>query len=555
MEASSLLAGRELNGTYRLIRPLGRGGMGEVWEAEHLRLPKHVAVKFLLRAGNLDAEWLSRFKREADIASRLRHPNIIEVHDFNVLEDGTPYLVMEMLVGQELRARLSEGPLGLEEARSIILQVASALSLAHREGVVHRDLKPENVFLHRDSDGTTRVKVLDFGISKLAGASATYATQENTLLGTPGYMAPEQAMGKHQSLDGRADLFSLAAILYEMLTGDTLFCGDSLAEVVYKVVHHEPEPLDRISPSVPLGVSQAVAQALSKEPSERQVSVQAFVAALDSERGTAETMLADTDASVPPPEGAVSPGTDDPAGAAEASPATSGAFQQPADQRKGWPWLAAGSAVGVAAVALGIWLWPPTGDTAGAVHEAGTVREASRGDRAVLEVPDSKPSPPNSDPPKLDDANPGAPDTPARPGAPAGDPSPKTSPENAADAPRSPTKPDITTKPDSYTKPDSPAKPRSPVKPQQGRAALPAELAAKLKRAEALLKRGDHAAALRLARSTLSTQRSARAFAVMAKSYCAERDLGMTRAMLRNLNGRQRKQVRAYCRQQGMSLE
>src|SRR5690242_3369100 len=189
--------------TYQVTRLLGRGGMGAVWEASHLRLPgKRVAIKLLHADVASDQESLARFRREAEIATRLDHPNIVEVHDFNMLPGGQPYLVLELLVGESLDARMRRGPLPADQAIWIAGQIAAALAAAHRAGVVHRDLKPHNVYIVRREDEGETVKVLDFGISKIRG-SQTVKTQDSTILGTPQYMAPEQALGHHAAVDAR----------------------------------------------------------------------------------------------------------------------------------------------------------------------------------------------------------------------------------------------------------------------------------------------------------------------------------------------------------------
>ena len=235
--------------TYRIEGLIGRGGMGAVWAAEHLRLPgKHVAVKVLLDAAAGGDEMLQRFRREAEIASRLGHPNIVEVLDFNTLPTGQPYIVLEYLQGETLAGRLASGRLQLDEALAITRQIGSALQAAHRAGVVHRDLKPDNVFLCTpEEDLPTRVKVLDFGISKIRG-SQSLRTQDAILMGTPQYMSPEQATGKNTTVDARTDVFALGAIVYEMLGGQPAFAGGSLAEVVYRVVHGAAHAAARARP-------------------------------------------------------------------------------------------------------------------------------------------------------------------------------------------------------------------------------------------------------------------------------------------------------------------
>ena len=216
-----LKAGDLVAETYEVERLIGRGGMGEVWLASHRRLPgKRVAIKILhTSAVGLSDEAMKRFKREAEIASRIGPPNIVEVHDFNFLPSGAPYLVLEYLVGESLAARLRHGPLPLEQAKTIIYQVGSALAATHAHGVVHRDLKPDNIFLITSPIGE-RVKVLDFGISKIQD-SQTVQTMESALVGTPQYMAPEQALGQNKDISGQTDVFALAAITAAALLAAT----------------------------------------------------------------------------------------------------------------------------------------------------------------------------------------------------------------------------------------------------------------------------------------------------------------------------------------------
>ena len=278
--ARALDVGSVIAGTYTIEGLLGKGGMGAVFVASHARLPgKKVAIK-ILHPDVADAESIARFKREAEIASRLGHPNIVEVHDWNELPDGTPYIVYELLHGESLADRLRRGPLGHDEAMAILRQVGSALAAAHREGIVHRDLKPQNIFLVQADDGVSvKAKVLDFGISKIRG-STTVKTQDTAMLGTPQYMAPEQATGRHDEVDGRTDVFALGAVVYEMFAGVPAFQGTTIPEVVFKVVYEETAPLAERAPGVAPHVSAGVQRALAKKSTERWDDVGTFVEAL-----------------------------------------------------------------------------------------------------------------------------------------------------------------------------------------------------------------------------------------------------------------------------------
>ncbi len=258
--------------TYRLLRRVGVGGMGEVYEAAHVRLPGRFAVKILLPDLLTNPEAYGRFCREAEIMSELRHPNIVQIFDFNTTPEGRPYFVMELLEGRDLESRLSEPErLPLPAVVRIVESVASALAAAHGHGVVHRDLKPANIFL-ATVDGQTDeiVKVLDFGISQVRAADRRLSLA-NHVLGTPPYMAPEQVRGDTETVDGRADQFALGAIAYRMLTGRDGFSGPDTPALLYQIVHEAPPPLTNFLPpdwnTRPL---QAVLdRALAKHPDQR----------------------------------------------------------------------------------------------------------------------------------------------------------------------------------------------------------------------------------------------------------------------------------------------
>jgi serine/threonine-protein kinase len=266
------LIGRTLSGTYTVGNRIGKGGMGAIFTATHARLAgKHVAIKVLAPELADNAEVLARFRREAEIASQLGHENIVEVHDFNVV-DGMPYMVMELLDGEDLGQRIqARGPMALDGALRIAGQVASALEAAHRASVVHRDLKPPNIFLVRRGGRDDFVKVLDFGVSKVLDSSSI-VTRDHALVGTPYYMSPEQADGRVKEIDARTDVFALGAIVWEMLVGRMAFAAPNLSVALYKVLFVDPPDVHLLRPDVPPAVSAVLRRALAKERSQRTPS-------------------------------------------------------------------------------------------------------------------------------------------------------------------------------------------------------------------------------------------------------------------------------------------
>jgi serine/threonine-protein kinase len=267
-QASPTAVGSLLNGTYRLERVMAEGGMGVVYEAQHVRLPRRFAVKILGKPVDSDTTitTLARFRREAEIASTLAHPHIVEVFDYQVAESGAPYLVMELLEGEDLADRLKRGRVGVVAALRIIGEIAEALDVAHTGGVVHRDLKPANIFLSRRGGREDFVKVLDFGVSKLID-SATL-TQEKAMVGTPLYMSPEQAIGT-QELTPESDIFSLGAISWEMLTGKRPFAASSIPSILYQIVHGPTPKLAGKAPGLSTAADEVFARVLCKRKEDR----------------------------------------------------------------------------------------------------------------------------------------------------------------------------------------------------------------------------------------------------------------------------------------------
>lgn len=249
-------------GRYEIIEEIGRGAMGTVYRARDPLIERTVAIKTVsitqLRQEGTDAE--SRFLREAKSAGRLSHPNIVTIYDVGEA-DGLAYIAMEFLSGTTLRELMDKGPMPLDLALDTATQMAEALAFAHQHGVIHRDIKPANVVV---TEQHGRIKLTDFGIAHLANSEHTHAGQ---MLGSPRYMSPEQAMG--HEVDGRSDIFSLGAMLYEMLTGHYAFDGDSLPTIVYRVVNETPAAVSSVRPQVPAGLSSLVAHMLSKNPHAR----------------------------------------------------------------------------------------------------------------------------------------------------------------------------------------------------------------------------------------------------------------------------------------------
>jgi eukaryotic-like serine/threonine-protein kinase len=283
-------------GPYEVLSILGVGGMGQVYRARDTRLGRDVALKLMSEAANGDAPMLSRFEQEARLAGSLNHPNVLVVFDVG-RHDGAPYLVTELLHGETLRHRTGKGPIPLDTALDWAAQVARGLAAAHAQGVIHRDVKPENVFLTRAG----HVKLLDFGIAKLtetprgpwvnqvldSTATGSEVTVEGQVVGTPSYMSPEQVRG--EPVDARTDLFSLGAVLYEMVSGQRAFRGSTPVEIKYAILHTEPAAL---SARLPLAVTQLIRHCLEKDRDKRFQSATDLAFHLDAMRTPSGSILA-----------------------------------------------------------------------------------------------------------------------------------------------------------------------------------------------------------------------------------------------------------------------
>jgi serine/threonine-protein kinase len=273
-----------IDGKYRILRLIGEGGMGSVYEGHHLRIERRVAIK-VLHASLASEEAASRFEREARAACRIGNDHILDVHDVGQLPDGTRYMVSEYLDGQTLDDRIAEqGRLAAPVAVSILLQLLDGLAAAHRATVLHRDLKPSNVFLVRSKAGQADfVKIIDFGVSKfqpLGGGSMTM-TATGAVLGTPFYMSPEQARGS-RDIDARSDLYAAAVILYQMLTGRRPFEADSYNQLLFRIVFETPPALDRWVPEVDPALAALVSRGLAKDPAQRFQTAEDLAAALSA---------------------------------------------------------------------------------------------------------------------------------------------------------------------------------------------------------------------------------------------------------------------------------
>lgn len=290
-DKSSPLLGQVVAGKYRMLEILGEGGMGVVYLAEHQLIEKRVALKVMRREYSSKPELVTRFQQEAISASRIKHPNVLDVFDFGQLEDGSFFLAMEYLQGHDLATELSEQQT-LDPVRVVRLglQTTRALAAAHARGVVHRDMKPENVFLHRTDEGDEVVKIVDFGIAQLKGRDdgaggegrRRRLTRTGMIFGTPEYMSPEQAAGRHADL--RVDVYSVGIMLYEMLTGAVPFTGDTFMAVLSAHLTQPVPPLRAFAPDLEISaeLEALILRALDKDSDRRFPSMREMAVALQA---------------------------------------------------------------------------------------------------------------------------------------------------------------------------------------------------------------------------------------------------------------------------------
>lgn len=288
--------GRVLGGRYQLDQCIGAGGMGEIYRARRLHIGDTVAVKVLRPDVVENEKSRQRFYREARAAAMLHHPNAVVIHDFGEDNDGTAYIVMELLVGQSLRQLLiDEGSISALRAYGIMRQACAALDAGHRNGIVHRDIKPDNIILLDSHDGSDHVKILDFGIAKLRDKALDTSSLEQrltnmgTVIGTPHYMSPEQCQG--EEADARSDIYSLGIVLYELLTGVAPFIAKTPTGIAIKHVTEQPRPPRELSPNINPSVEKVTLRALAKDPNARPQTAlelaREFEAALSDEPDTA----------------------------------------------------------------------------------------------------------------------------------------------------------------------------------------------------------------------------------------------------------------------------
>ena len=280
MPPATLAPGAILCGRYELESILGEGGMGRIYQAKHTRTGRRYALKMMLPDGVLSGDAKERFKREATLVSSLEHPSIVKVHDFDVAENGVPFLVMDLLSGETLDERVKRlGPMPFPIARNVVVTIAHAVQAAHDQGLVHRDIKPENIMLARIGDGSERPVMLDFGVVRKVHDPHNKLTETGAMVGTPSYMSPEQALGRQT--DARSDIYALATVLFELLTGQPPFTDPVPTRVLTRLLSELAPPVSgRAAHPVPFALENVMSTALSKAPETRYPSMRAFADAL-----------------------------------------------------------------------------------------------------------------------------------------------------------------------------------------------------------------------------------------------------------------------------------
>ncbi len=373
-EGADPLLGQTLAGRYRIVRKIGEGGMGIVYEAVHVIIEKRVALKVLREDFSHREDVVERFRQEAKSASRIGHEHIVDISDFGVTPGGAHFFVMEFLQGNDLAEELERrGPLPTRRSIDLVMQCCKALGAAHSKGIVHRDMKPENIFLLSRDTGEDFVKIVDFGIAKMSeldehGASSPgrRLTKTGMIFGTPEYMSPEHAAGKE--LDHRVDIYALGIILYELLTGRVPFLGDTFMGILTQHMFEPLPPLTAVHPgcSAPPELERLIARAVSKNAGDRPQSMDEFAHELARVR---DQVLSPLSSSMPPPgtithveRAAPGPGfgvaSSHPPSWQKAPPVPSPFLDEPTpapvQRSASWLWLSLGALT--VAVALGAWL-------------------------------------------------------------------------------------------------------------------------------------------------------------------------------------------------------
>jgi tRNA A-37 threonylcarbamoyl transferase component Bud32 len=341
--------GEVVAGKYRVDRVIGSGGMGIVVAATHLELDRPVAIKFLTADAVKTPDVVARFSREARAVAKIQGEHVARVLDVGALDDGLPYMVMEYLEGADLAQRIArEGRLPLPEVARYLLEACEALSEAHAAGIVHRDLKPANLFLARRPDRSTIVKLLDFGISKSPVGATAGITSTQAVMGSPVYMSPEQLVST-KSVDARSDIWSLGIVLYEALAGTPPFGGESMPQIVTRILHAPAPRLAQARPDLPPAVDAIVACCLDKEPSARFPDVAELARALapfveDGARSVERIgrVLGTTQAAMPVLVPSVRPGAD-----------AWGATHAQLPRRNAGPWIVAAVLAACGMVGIG----------------------------------------------------------------------------------------------------------------------------------------------------------------------------------------------------------
>ncbi len=283
--------GQILADRYRIKKMIGEGGMGEVYEAEHIYIKKTVALKLLRGEITSNAEAVTRFHQEALAASTIGHENIVTIDDFGRLPDGSVYLTMEYLAGEPLSDLMLRGRMDPARALEIVAQMCRGLAAAHSKGIIHRDMKPENVYLVAAKDGTDLCKILDFGIAKVSSAdSGENLTRTGTIFGTPHYMSPEQAMGRQ--LDHRTDVYSVGVIMYELFTGTVPFKAESFMGILTQHITALPQPPTECAPDRQIHpeIERIILTAMNKEPEKRYPSMVEFLEDLQNVKNTVTSL-------------------------------------------------------------------------------------------------------------------------------------------------------------------------------------------------------------------------------------------------------------------------